>query len=239
MKRLNSEQWGEHYNVSQLENLVISLRKGDLSFQTNEMMKLSKVGEKILEIGSGSGATSLYLSMNGRDVTALDYSKECLDLTNKAAQKIGCKLDIVCADAEKELPFDENYFDVSFQAGLLEHYQRDERIKLLKIWGRVSKRMVSIIPNSASLAYRIGKARLEQQDKWTYGLELPQYTLISEFGEAGFDVISEYTIGAKHALSFLPKWHFMRIAIELWLKNNPCEDVCHQGYLLVTIGAKR
>ena len=238
MERLTSEQWGEHYNISQVNNLVESVLKSELSSQSEEMLKLTKPGEKILEVGSGSGATTLTLAMKGRECTALDYSQACLDLTFEASKKLGCSIDVVLTDAEKGLPFEDNYFDVVFQAGLLEHFQQDERIRLLKLWGRVGKRMVSIIPNASSLAYRIGKARMEKKGTWAYGLELPQYSLIGEFHDAGFKVTKEYTIGAEHALAFLPKWHYVRIAIEMWLKKNPCEDNCHQGYLLVTVGEK-
>ncbi|MCM1264173.1 MAG: class I SAM-dependent methyltransferase, partial [Butyrivibrio sp.] len=99
--------------------------------------------------------------------------------------------------------------------------------------------MVSIIPNAASIAYRTGKAMMEQNGTWEYGLELPQYTLQSEFEHAGFHVIREYTIGAEHALEFLPQKFWLRKAMEQWLKENPTEDDCRQGYLLVTLGEKR
>lgn len=100
------------------------------------------------------------------------------------------------------LPFEENYFDVVFQAGLLEHFDKAARIKLLKQWGKVGKVMISMIPNAASIGYRTGKDIMERNGTWEYGLELPQYSLKSEFFEAGFSVREEYTIGELHALNF-------------------------------------
>jgi hypothetical protein len=98
--------------------------------------------------------------------------------------------------------------------------------------------MVSIIPNAASLAYRVGKAMMEKANTWEYGLELPQYSLRQEFLEAGMRVTEEYTIGEDHALNFLPKRHYLHDALHRWQKENICEDNCGQGYLLVTVGER-
>jgi len=238
VERLNSIQWSEHYNPRMVDSLVVAILEGSLTWQTKEMVKLTAPGEKVLEIGSGSGQTSLHLARNGRECTALDYAQPCLELAGQAATRLGCRLSTCFADATTDLPFADNAFDVVFQAGLLEHFRRDERVALLRLWGRVGKRMVSIIPNAASLAYRVGKAWMERKGTWTYGLELPQYSLIIEFQEAGFQIVNEYTIGEEHALEFLPKLHLLRYMLKWWISNNPCDDNCGQGYLLVTVGKK-
>lgn len=237
-KNLTSEEWGSIYNATHISQIVKDLENNRLSFQSIEMKKLTKENDRVLEIGCGSGATSVYLAMNGRKCTALDFSKEALACCVGVAERCAVSVETALADATKDLPFEENFFDVVFQAGLLEHFDKDTRIHLLKIWGKAGKKMVSIIPNAASIAYRTGKALLEQSGKWEYGMELPQYSLRNEFYEAGFDVEEEYTIGASHALQFLPPKHYLRKALERWLKENPCEDDCGQGYLLVTIGKK-
>ena len=103
----------------------------------------------------------------------------------------------------------------------------------------MNQKMISIIPNAASLAYRVGKALMEESGTWEYGLELPQYSLYQEFFEAGFYVTREYTIGEAHALNFLPPSHYLHQALTRWQKENPCEDNCGQGYLLVTVGEKK
>lgn len=238
-EKLTSSEWAEHYNPSILEGLVEGLSRNELSWQTRDMIDHTHSGERVLEIGSGSGATSLHLARNDRICTALDFAQPCLDLAEQAAVRLGCPLKTVFADATQKLPFEDNAFDVVFQAGLLEHFHKDDRIKLLRQWGRVGKRMVSIIPNAGSLAYRMGKARMERKGTWSYGLELPQYSLFGEFADAGFHVTSEYTIGESHALEFLPRYHPLRLMLRWWIDNNPCEDNCGQGYLLVTVGEKR
>jgi SAM-dependent methyltransferase len=218
--------------------LVTGIKKETFTWQTREMLELTCIGERVLEIGSGSGQTSLVLSLNGRKATALDFSSSCLELADLAAKQLNCNLTTIFANACDPLPFKDEEFDVIFQAGLLEHFEKSERINLLKNWGRAGKRMVSIIPNAASLAYRTGKAIMEHERTWQYGKELPQYSLFQDFFAAGFVVTQEYTIGEDHALNFLPPKHYLRKAIENWQRENICEDNCGQGYLLVTVGKK-
>ena len=96
--------------------------------------------------------------------------------------------------------------------------------------------MVSMIPNAASIPYRIGKQILEDNNEWEYGLEIPKHSLGEEFSRAGLSVIKEYTIGTEWALSFLPKKHYVRKFFEKMKKDGYSLDKYMQGYLLVTIG---
>lgn len=238
-KALTSEEWGKHYNLEFVDRIESDIRSNNVSCWTKEMLTLTEVGEKCLEIGCGTGMTSLYLAMHGRNVCALDYSDEVISLVSELKKRLGCNMNVKKVDAKNSLPFEENEFDVIFQCGLLEHFEKNERIQLLKNWGKAGKRMISMIPNASSIAYRVGKQMMEKNGTWEYGLELPQYSLKDEFMQAGFDVKAEYTIGAEHALNFLPKRHYLRKAIQKWISENECDDLCGQGYLLVTVGDKK
>ena len=238
LKRLTAEDWSAHYNPGQADSLAEALRKCSFSCQTQEIIKYAVPGEKTLEIGSGSGASSLALAMKGCEVMALDFAVPCLELALAVAQRLGCSIQTIQADAMDPPPFDEDTFDVIFHAGLLEHFTQEERIVLLRNWFPAGKKMISMVPNAASLAYRIGKARQERLGLWRYGLEIPLYSQYSEFRAAGYIDIVEYTIGESHSLNFLPRWHPMRLALKWWLQHNESGDNCGQGYLLVTIGTK-
>ena len=145
-------------------------------------------------------------------------------------------MSIYRADATQPLPFQEKEFDYIFQAGLLEHFNRDERNDLLSNWKRYGKRMVSMIPNAHSIAYRYGKLKQEKEGTWQWGLEMPQSSLREEFEQAGITNITEYSIGAEHAFSFLPKGHYLRVALERAFQEAEDIDDWGQGYLLVTTG---
>ena len=220
-----------------LDDMCCSIEDGDCSVWAKEMLEITNRGERVLEIGCGSGETSLVLAIQGRMSTALDYSHKSIDLVEKAANRLNCKVDAVFADATKDLPFSKQYFDVIFQAGLLEHFDSEHRVRLLKNWKRYGKKMISLIPNAHSVAYRYGKYLQEKNGTWEYGLEIPQSSLKDDFRAAGIRVIEEYTIGENHALAFLPEDHFVRKALEeVYNLNNDHIRDWWQGYLLVTIG---
>ena len=157
----------------------------------------------------------------------VNAAKEELELSN---------INVIQADATKDLPFKEKEFDYIFQAGLLEHFDTNEQIRLLANWKKYGRYMVSMIPNAASIPYRIGKQILEDNNEWEYGLEIPKHSLGEEFSRAGLSVIKEYTIGTEWALSFLPKKHYVRKFFEKMKKDGYSLDKYMQGYLLVTIG---
>lgn len=237
-KKLNEKQWGNIYNDSMLDSIIERVENNNFTLWTKEILKLTSVGEKVLEIGCGSGETSLVLAKNNRYVCAIDYSEKSIDLVDQLCGRTGYKVDTFCMDATRDLSFGVKEFDMVFQAGLLEHFNKEQRISMLYSWKRICKRMISLIPNAHSLAYRMGKDMAEKEGRWQYGLEVPQGTLIDEFIAAGYQNIKEYTIGERHSLNFLPNNHYLRVALEKWLDEYGDKEISDwgQGYLLVTIG---
>ncbi len=234
--RLNADEWASLYNIEQKDSLINSIKNKNYYVQTDELLKIAPAGSKTLEIGSGTGQTSLCLAQKGCNVTLLDYSSECLELSKAAAKELNLDINTVCADATKELPFEENYFDIIFHAGLLEHFTKEERINMLTLWRKYCKRMISLVPNASCLAYRVGKNIMEQTGNWPYGVENPLYTQIDEFEAAGYKVEKEYTIGIKHALNFLDNKSPLHKVLADSINNKEILDDFHQGYLLVTVG---
>lgn len=236
-RRLTNEEWSKHYNIKLLNDVVNQLDTGEVSVWFKKLLAITDEGEKILEIGCGSGISSLWLSKHNRKLTALDYSQTSIQLIEKAAEIVGDnQIRTVCTDAMQDLPFEEKEFDMVFQSGLLEHFSTEEQINLLKQWKKYCKRMVSMIPNAASVPYQIGKHIQEENGTWQYGLEIPKSSMASEFMAAGIKVIKEYSIGTEWALRFLPKEHYIRDMYRRMLDEGYPLDEFMQGYLLVTIG---
>lgn len=233
---LNQEGWSEHYNMDLLNSVVNSVESNSVSVWSEELAKICSRGTT-LEIGCGTGISSLWLAKNGRKVTALDYTESSVQLVKAAAEKLSLKnVDVILCDATKELPFEEKKFDYIFQAGLLEHFETDEQIRLLRNWARYGKYMISMIPNASSIPYRIGKQLMENEGTWEYGLEIPKHSFKEEFSRAGITVEKEYTIGSEWAQRFLPKRHYIRKFFAKLEKDGYNLDDLMQGYLLVTIG---
>jgi hypothetical protein len=112
---------------------------------------------------------------------------------------------------------------------------------MIKEQARITRRqLISIVPNAACVAYRYGKTYQEERGQWPYGLEMPILSMRDEFAAAGMLVQSEYSVGAWHALSFLPKSHPFRQTLSRWMERLAPEELSdwHQGYLLVTVGRK-
>lgn len=236
-KALDADEWGSIYNEELLKNIIQDVNSGRRKSWSEEILKITKPNDKVLEIGCGSGSSTLHLAKNGRICTALDFSKSSIDLLNRAAGELNLRVETKLADARKKLPFLDNAFDVVFQAGLLEHFSQDERVEMLKLWKSVGRTMVSMIPNAGSIAYRAGKLLQEQNGDWEYGLEMPQHTMIKEFMEAGYHNVREYSIGIEDSFTFFPKDHYLRTALEKWFSENNRDDF-GQGYLICTIGEK-
>lgn len=235
-KKLSKEEWGNLYNDSMLESLVNSINNDNLSSQTKEILKIVEKNQKTLEIGCGTGQSSLCLARKGVIATALDYEQRCLDLVKKASEKLNISIETALCNAFVETPFEINSFDYIFHSGLLEHFTKEERINFLRLWKPYCKKMISMVPNAASIAYRTGKEIMEKEGTWQYGIEMPLYTQIPDFIEAGYNVLDEYTIGAENALNFLSDKNPLKRVLKDWINNSITEDDCHQGYLLVTIG---
>lgn len=236
-KALDNKGWSEHYNIDNLNSVVNAIETGNVSVWSEELIKITTESDRILEIGCGSGASSLWLAKHNRKVTALDYTESSVALVKAVDLKCGgLGVNAILADATKELPFDENEFDMAFQSGLLEHFTDEQQIELLRLWKKYCKRMVSMIPNASSIPYRVGKQIMEEKGTWEYGLEIPKHSFAKEFTAAGILVEKEYTIGTEWALKFLPPKHFIRKFFARMQKQGINLDQIMQGYLLVTIG---
>lgn len=233
---LSKEEWGSYYNINKINDVINVIENANVQPWAENLIEIIPKESKCLEIGCGTGISSLWLAKNGRKVTAIDYTSESVNLVKLAAKKLSIEVDVLQYDATQDLPFKEGEFDYIFQCGLLEHFDTEKQIKLLKRWGKYGRYMVSMIPNAASIAYRVGKEIMEKNNTWTYGLEIPKSTMKSEFESAGFREVKEYTIGSKWGTNFLPKNHKLRKCILELIEEGYQLNDYKQGYLLVTIG---
>ncbi len=66
----------------------------------------------VLDAGTGTGRFAIYLAKQGINVTAIDSSKEMVDIAREKAQQEGCqnRIQFIVADIE-HLPFKNNSFD--------------------------------------------------------------------------------------------------------------------------------
>lgn len=83
-------------------------------------------GLKIIEIGAGTGRTSIELARRGAEVTILDISERSLELAKKFAEKADPQtqkqLHYLLADGLNP-GLESESFDILFHQGLLEHFR--------------------------------------------------------------------------------------------------------------------
>ncbi len=107
---------------------------------------------KILEIGCGSARLSCFIASNGYNVMGLDFSKNALLVAKNNFKLINNIGDFILGDV-KNLPFENNSYDVVISTGLLEHFRDpqivvDEMVRVLKDGGLFFS---DIVPKKFSL----------------------------------------------------------------------------------------
>jgi len=112
------------------------------------------VGERLLDIGCGSGNHLLLFNRMGFDVSGIDASEYMI---KKAKDRFGNSYILERAFAE-DLPFDDNEFDITILINTLEFL--DNPLAALREAGRVSRRLVFIgVANGMSLNGLYSKIR--------------------------------------------------------------------------------
>jgi len=105
-----------------------------------------KAGERVLDIGCGTGEHLLIFSKMGLNVSGIDASPYMI---GKARERLGNRCTLRTAAAE-DLPFDDNEFDVAVLINTLEFL--DDPLRAIMEAGRVARRKVFLgVLNSLSL----------------------------------------------------------------------------------------
>jgi len=115
-------------------------------------------GKKILETGCGSGYLSMLLAQEGAKITLLDNSKLALKYSKnllkqiESIQKVKYQVKYVAADVRR-LPFNKNTFDIAHNCGVIEHYEDETILVILREMTRVVRKygqIIVVVPNLLS-----------------------------------------------------------------------------------------
>lgn len=84
-------------------------------------------GQRILDLGSGMGGTSVALALDGAHPLAYEYKREYCEITKLRAARYDLSLPVINGPGEA-LPFADGSFDLAICWDVLEHVQAPERL---------------------------------------------------------------------------------------------------------------
>ena len=112
-------------------------------------------GQRVLDVGAGTGNVAIRAAQAGADVVALDITPESLAAGRREAESLGVELDWVEGDAQ-ELPFGDDEFDVvTSSAGAMfapDHQAvADELLRVCRPGGTIG--MIAFVAEGVSGAF--------------------------------------------------------------------------------------
>jgi ubiquinone/menaquinone biosynthesis C-methylase UbiE len=199
-------------------------QQGNLEYVNKIVEEIEKTGpaknRTFLEIGAGSGATSIKFAQLGARVICLDYSANAITVIRKNLKNSGVIVYCVLADANA-LPFRKETIDVCFHQGFLEHFKSvtnllQEQYRVLKTGGV----LCADVPQRYSL-YSVKKHILMKMGKWFAGweTEFSAGGLRRLLGEYRFEVLWEYGRFHIRNLDRIQKRFFGKTILPKWVEK--------------------
>lgn len=193
--------------------------------------------ERILEAGSEIGVTSFLLKSKNKYL--LDLNNQAIEISKKLAEGIGekDKCNFIVGDMFNT-EFENNYFDVVFNAGVLEHFDQDEIVLALKEYKRICKKGGKIIiglPNHYCKVYRSAYLLGIMMDRlgiktWPYPKEYKYFDLKKSIEAAGLSLNRRFTLSQSSIFLWWahPVYTPIRVVFKIINRIKPFE-----GYLTV------
>jgi len=199
--------------------------------------------QTVLDLGSGRGELSAVLALNAKSVTLVDWSAENLRFSRELFKALDIEGRFCQADVTKPLPFRTSSYDVVFTCGVLEFFSDSQiEVVLEESWRVCKRKLIVLVPNALSVAYRLGKWYMERTGAWNWNGEVPFRSLKPYFKQLGAMRVAERSIASRHALKFLTMpvgkqlARLLQRALPSTVDSRPA--FLRQGYLLVTVAEK-
>lgn len=143
-----------------------------------EIARYVRIGDKVLEIGTGTGLIGYPISQSGVKVISIDNDLEILKMARENAALYNADIEYMEADAF-HLPFQSREFRVSFSLGLLEHFDDDGIRVLITEHQKVADVVIVGMPVEGNKGRAFGNERWLTMEQW-------EHLLIPLGAERGF-----------------------------------------------------
>ena len=211
--------------------------------------------QSFLEAGSGLGFASLRISLSEGNVILLDVNSYIIRVSQRFFSQRGL-LDRAhfVVGSISHLPFRNDFFDVVWNSGVLEHFSISKQRKLLYEMVRVLKPrgvLAVIVPNKNAFFYNFSRILRQKVGCWGYGYEEPlsggqleevmrDHLAVCETLRFAFSWQFKFLPGSARAL-ILAKKILERIAtfVEIMLTKLLDHSPQLEGYLIAGYGVKK
>ena len=121
--------------------------------------------KRVLEVGTGTGSHSIFLSYFLPQVLSIDLSRPLIERCLQHNRRLRGRAHFSAMDGFR-LAFPDGAFDVAFSQGLLEHFEGEEIARLLDEQTRVAQYVVFSVPNRSYGVRDFGDERLLSREEW-------------------------------------------------------------------------
>lgn len=235
---LQKEIWKKHTSSITVDDINKAVLY-PVEFQVEFSKFLSELAEKevcqkVIEIGCEQGVITMLLD-DFLDKHLLDFNEDITSKLEMFTEKYNQSLNVHCQDMFS-MTFQNEEFDLIYNAGVIEHYSYDERVSLLKEYSRVLRKdglMVIAIPNHYSVPYRL--AYLFHNYVlfgrfWPWPKELKILDMKNEIEELGLRFVERKVLAKKTAFKFWRPFSLIKLMFE-YLDSY----FDYEGYLTVIV----
>lgn len=163
-------EWKQFYkeknrNIAELLSNVAAHKEFIKAIVDNVSIEIA--GEtRLLEVGTGTADMCIFMSWLGYKVTSVDNDQGVLDnAMSRDLMNTVRNLKLLRADAFN-LPFSDNYFDITFSQGFFEHFSDGEIKRLITEQLRVGKKVIFSVPSFWYPRRDFGNERLMKIEDW-------------------------------------------------------------------------
>ena len=173
-----------------------------------------KPPDTILEIGCGSGLTSILLASVGYRITAIDANRELIQAM-KQFTNVFSNLNFHQMDMF-QLDFRDESFDLAFSQGVLEHYSDEDIVRSLVEQKRVAEIVVIDVPNARGKVGDYGDERAITPKHWRQLIQ-----------SAGLKIVAESARG-------MARWSQRSPKLLGWLENSQPSQWFGENSIFIT-----